>query len=129
MTAQQIVQALKDTGLPIGDITAITESTDSQHLMNKPNEYTSMATFVDARITQDQLTGMLNKSIAPGGGIEVFKSANDAKARLSVIESLTKSLNLPETDYQEGVVLLRLSNILTADQAKEYDTKLQSILK
>lgn len=126
-TAEQLAQALKDAGLPIGEVKVLTAETDD--LLGRPGQYTSKANFVDTRIGQDKLTGITNKDVSPGGSIEVFASSDDLKARKTLIDTLTKSFSVPEYDYQNGLFLLRVSGILTPDQAKEYDAKLQAILK
>jgi hypothetical protein len=124
-TAEQFVQALKDVGMSIGDVKVYTAESDD--LLGRPGQYTSKADFKDTRIGADKLTGIINQSVSPGGSIEVFASADDLKARIKLIETITKSLSVPEYDYQHDVVLLRVSGILTPDQAKEYEAKFMAL--
>ena len=124
-TAEQFVQALKDAGMSIGDVKVLTAETDE--LLGRPGQYTSKADFVDTRVPQDKLTGVTNKSVSPGGSVEVFASTDDMKARIKLIETITKSFSVPEYDYQHGLALLRVSGILTPDQAKEYEAKFMGL--
>lgn len=126
-TANDVAQALKNAGMSIGDITVLTAETDQ--LLGRPGQYASKVNFKDTRIGQDKLTGMINKDVSPGGSIEVFVNADEMKARVALIKTLTQSFSIPEYDYQSGLVLLRVSGILTPEEAGEYDTKLKDILK
>ncbi|MFI9323212.1 hypothetical protein ACIGXI_26005 [Kitasatospora aureofaciens] len=54
-----------------------------------------------------------------GGAIEVFASEADAKARSEYIQGIVKGVPaLMEYDYVRGPVLVRVSKLLTSNQAK-----------
>ena len=81
MNASQVAEALKASGLPIGDIQAFDENTDPNGLLGRPGEYTSKAHFLDTRVHDehgfDWFEGEINTDV--GGTIEVFDNLNDAK--------------------------------------------------
>ncbi len=64
-----------------------------------------------------------------GGSVEVFATANEAKARAVYIESVLKADPMlgTEYDYLNGPVLLRVSQYLIPSQAEEYQRALAKI--
>lgn len=124
--AKAIIEALKEAGLPIGEIEAYTAETDPNELLGRPGQYVSKANFVDTRIKEE--VGE-NVEVENGGSVEVFANEEDAKRRFDYVSEIAKSGLFSEYDYLHGTVLLRLSHKLTPDQAKEYEQKLAEILK
>jgi len=99
----------------------VSAANDKNHLLGRPNEYTSKTDFTDSRIKADDVSGLDRGDVERGGAIEVFPAAADAKARATYIQTVTKSLPVfAEYDYQQGNVLVRVSHFLTPDQAGEY---------
>lgn len=115
MTAEEIIQVIKDKGLPVGTVVSYTAETDTNNLLGKPNQYTSKVNFEDTRIKDNKPDDPL------GGTIEVFNNKQDASARKKYIEDVTKDRPvLQQYMYLCDNILLRIENRLTIDQAKEY---------
>lgn len=125
-TAEQFAQALKDAGMPIGNITIITKANDPSKLFGEPGQYTSRVDFEDTRIDADQIPANVKSVVAPGGSIEVFEHAENANARIELIKTIAGML-APEHDYLKGAVILRISGQLTEAQAKEYEAKFEGL--
>lgn len=126
LSAEQIVKALQARGLPIGAFTVYTAETDLNHLLGRPGQYISKASFKDTRIVS-QTTDF---GVSDGGSVETFATAKDAQGRFAYLQSLSTSGNalFAEYEYIEGLVVLRVSSQLTPDQAKAYDTALKGLL-
>ncbi|NUQ95594.1 MAG: hypothetical protein HOY79_03190 [Streptomyces sp.] len=94
----------------------ITAADDPNKLLGRPQQYTSATTLVDSRI--DSGTGSVDR----GGVVEVFATADDAKARAAYIEAIGKAQPaFAEYDFVHGPVLVRVAKALTPTQAAEYD--------
>ncbi|MFE7854072.1 hypothetical protein [Streptomyces sp. NPDC057403] len=112
------VSAKVSTAKESGTVTA---ANDPNHLLGRPNQYTSKVTFTDTRIKASDVSSTEKGALERGGAIEVFADASDAKARADYIQSVTKAMSaLAEYDYVHGTVLVRVSHYLTPDQAAEY---------
>lgn len=108
----------------------LTDATDPNHLMGRPNEYTSDVRFTDSRVsasdTADQ--GLSKGDVQFGGSIEVFPTAADAAARAKYIQAVTVALpSAAEYDFVSGNVLIRVSHYLTPAQAAEYQQAVKSL--
>ncbi len=103
---------------PSGTVTA---ENDPNHLLGRPNEYTSKITFTDSRIKASDVEGTDKGAVERGGAIEVFANPGDAEARAKYISAVTKNMHaLAEYDYVHGTVLVRVSHYLTPTQAAAY---------
>ncbi|MFJ1652380.1 hypothetical protein ACIOC2_13370 [Streptomyces sp. NPDC088337] len=99
----------------------ITEENDPNHLLGRPNQYTSKVTFTDSRLKAADVVGAEEGAVERGGAVEVFADPVDAQARAKYIGSVTKSMpTLAEYDYVHGSILVRVSHYLTPAQAAEY---------
>lgn len=99
--------------------TAVTAESDPNHLLGRPGQYTSKVTFTDSRIKASDVEGESADSVARGGAIEVFATEADAKTRAGYIQGIVKGMPaLMEYDYAKGPVVVRVSKLLTPDQAK-----------
>ncbi len=122
---EDVLNALKSAGLPIGDYEEYTAETDPNELLGRPGQYTGKLNFRDARLAPETTTF----DITDGGSIEVFASVARAEARHTYVVTITESaLMFAEYDYLEGTVLLRLSSRLTPDQAEEYADALKKVI-
>jgi hypothetical protein len=100
----------------------VTAANDPNHLLGRPHQYTSAIKFKDSRVKGDVVASD-QYDVAWGGGIEVFATNDDAKARAKYIQAVTKSMPMwAEYDYVHGPVLIRVSHYLTSAQAAEYNT-------
>ncbi|MGQ5640901.1 MULTISPECIES: hypothetical protein [unclassified Streptomyces] len=101
----------------------VTAANDSNHLLGRPNQYTSKVAFTDSRIKAADVTDPSKGSVDLGGSIEVFATPADAKARATYIQTIAKSMPaVAEYDYVHGTVLVRVSHYLTPAQAAAYKT-------
>ncbi|WP_055491690.1 hypothetical protein [Streptomyces sp. TP-A0356] len=99
----------------------VTADNDPNHLLGRPNQYTSKITFTDSRIKASDVQFTKPGDVDRGGAIEVFTDPTDAAARAKYIQAVTKSMPaLAEYDYVHGTVLVRVSHYLTPAQAAAY---------
>ncbi|MFE9844719.1 hypothetical protein [Streptomyces goshikiensis] len=104
----------------------VTAESDPNHLLGRPGQYTSKITFKDGRIKPDDTQGVEAGDVSLGGAIEAFASAADAQTRATYIQTVTKGMPaLAEYDYVHGATLVRVSRLLTPEQAGEYKTALE----
>lgn len=123
-SADQIVQELKAKGLPIGAITVYTAETDQNHLLGRPGQYISSASFKDTRIGD-----VVDFGVATGGSVSTFASVTDAQHRFAYLQALSTSGNalFAEYEYLDGLALLRVSSQLTPAEAKAYETAFKAV--
>ena len=126
LTAKGLVEALRCKGIPVGQMETYNERTDENHLLGRPNGYTSKTNWVDTRIP-NQMGGF---DVDGGGSAEVFSNAADAKDRFDYLAGWTKSdpALAAEYDYLLGKVVLRVSTTLIPSQAADYKKKAEEIL-
>ena len=106
----------------------VTAANDPNHLLGRPNQYTSKVTFTDSRIAASDVTGTSEGDVDRGGAIEVFSDPADAKSRAKYIQAVTKSIPaFTEYDYVHGPVLVRVSHYLTPKQSAEYQAALSNV--
>lgn len=130
VTAAQVYQSLVSDGLPLSGLIVYTAATDPNHLLGRPNGYTSKCAWVDSRIPASDVTGLVKGDPSRGGSVEVFPTAAGAVARAKEILTLEKALpNIgSEYDYLDGGVLIRLSEYLTPAQAATYGAAFHATL-
>jgi hypothetical protein len=127
VTAQEVLARLSGKVSAARPGTVVTAENDKNKLMGRPHQYTSKVTFTDSRIAASDTEGLDKDDSLRGGAVEVFGSAEDAKARSEYIQSVTKSMPmLAEYHYLDGPVLVRVSHFLTPQQAGEYEAALHS---
>ncbi|MFE2838337.1 hypothetical protein ACFXI6_46490 [Streptomyces mirabilis] len=110
-----------------------TATNDPNHLLGRPNQYTSKVAFADSQIPKSDTelggTSMYKTGdVELGGSVEVFPDPADAAARAKYVEAVTKSVQaFAEYDYSHGSIVLRLSRFLTPDQAAVYKKALDKL--
>lgn len=121
-TAAGVAAKLKAAGLPITGLIVYDATTDPNHLLGRPNQYTSKAAWVDTRLKVDPNVKLDPGDVGLGGGVEVFPDATGARARADRIQSLTQAVPIlgVEYDYLAGDTLVRVSGNLTPAQAADY---------
>lgn len=104
-----------------------TAGSDPNHLLGRSNGYRSKASWVDSRVNKDDTLGSDPGDTELGGSVEVFTSSGAAKDRCDYIQRIEKALPAggAEYDYIRGGALVRVSGLLTPDQAKEYQAALK----
>ncbi|MFL5591009.1 MAG: hypothetical protein ACJ8DI_25625 [Ktedonobacteraceae bacterium] len=126
-SVDQLLQGLKAHGLPISVSFTYNAANDLNHQLGRPGQYIGKVNFKDMRISSSEQGAAI--LVANGGSIEVFENPTDAKHRFTYLQALSKS-GVPqfvEYEYLDGVVVLRVSNLLTPDQAKQYLTALKAL--
>ncbi|MEU8781317.1 hypothetical protein [Streptomyces sp. NPDC048637] len=117
-TALNDIAATVTTAKKSGTVTA---ANDPNHLLGRPNQYTSKVAFADSRVAASNRSGHKPGDIELGGAIEAFANAADAAARAKYIQAVTKGMPaLSEYDYVHGTVVIRVSRYLTPQQAGQY---------
>ena len=128
-TAAAIVKKLKSAGLPIGEVAVYDASSDPSRLLGTANGYASKAAFTDEQVGPAATTGFQVGDVEAGGVVEVYANPAAAQARLqSIQDKLKNGQNVGaeyEFDYVNGGVLLRVSGVLTAEEAKAYQRALE----
>ncbi|MHC3471143.1 hypothetical protein ACYF6T_20940 [Streptomyces sp. 7R007] len=123
LTAQTAFRQLSRTVTTATLTGTVTAGSDPDHLLGRPDEYTSKVTFSDSFVPADEVTGAAPGDVERGGAIEVFANASDAKARAAYVAGVTESQPaLAEYDYVHGTVLVRVSRLLPPDRAATYKT-------
>ncbi|WP_199750122.1 hypothetical protein [Amycolatopsis sp. WAC 04169] len=124
-TAEDVTKTLGEKIATTKLVKVYTAEDDPNHLLGRPNGYTSKTAFGDSRVKPADVEYLGADAVERGGSVEVFPDEAGAKARMDFIQSVAK--NLPavgEYDYLKGPVLVRVSRFLTPDQAKEYEAAL-----
>ena len=124
--ASAVIARLKAAKLPIGEATVYGAASDPNHLLGRPGGYTSKAAFTDTRINPNDARDTTPGSVDLGGSVEVFATSGDATAREQYIQAAEKAAPIvgTEYDYVSGPVLLRVSQVLTPQQAAQYKAAL-----
>lgn len=133
MTAEEIVNKLKEKGLSIGKIVVYTEETDLNNLLGRPNQYTSKIIFEDIRLEQvnanNEFLNEEERNEPTGGTIEVFNNKADMEKRKNYVETLSSSASIfNQYIYANDYAILRLENELTPTQAQEYEKVFNEIM-
>lgn len=146
MTAEEIADKLKESGLDIGEIVTYTEETDINNLLGRPNQYITKATFAinsieqPEKVTKEDLKNngwskneiqeqLILQNEPRGGTIETFNNKSDMQKRKDYIETLSSSASIfAQYIYSNDYVLLRLETDLTPEQAKKYETAFNEIM-
>ena len=115
---EAVIQLFIDANLPITDITYLTEETDKNNLLGRPNQYIAKVIWRDERIK-----GQADPGVQAGGSIEMFLNSTNMQTRKAYVDTITQSIPLfVEYSYGNGIYLLRLSHSLTPAQAQEYES-------
>ncbi|MEU2913816.1 hypothetical protein ACFYM3_12010 [Streptomyces massasporeus] len=128
LPAQVAVAALGKSIPELKLVRVYDEANDPNHLLGRPGGYTSKAAFSDSRVSSADVEGLDKDAIERGGSVEVFKTEEEAKARAKYIETIAKSMpSATEYHYIVGGILIRVSNLLTPTQAKDYQAGTKSL--
>lgn len=102
-----------------------TAETDPNKLLGRPGGYTSAATVADKRVSCDDPK---EPGASCGATVEVFASAEDAKARSDYIQSILRGGGLLGTEYhtRADAALPRVAGELTPKQAAVYAEKFKA---
>ena len=118
--AAAVVLQIKGAGIPVIGTYIVTETNDSNHLLGRPNGYSSKEVVTDSRVAVGDRGDA--GGVDQGASVEVYPDAAGAKARAAYIGAIAKSSPVlaNEYDYVRGAVLVRVTGKLTPTQAKDY---------
>lgn len=119
--ATAIAQDLKNNIGSIQKIVTVTEDNDPNDKIGRPNGYVSAAVIYDSGADCGEDLG-----VDCGATVEVWPSADDAKARSDYIQGILKDAPIlgSEYNYLEGAALLRVTGGIKPTVAKEYQDAL-----
>lgn len=124
-TAERVVRALQDSGLPVGEVRTYTAENDPDNLLGRPGGYLAKAAFRDTRL---EPRSPAEFSVLDGGIVEVWPSEDAARRRSEAIRRAAEgNPDLVEYSAGKGPVLLRISRRLTPDQAAAYEAALNRL--
>lgn len=118
------------TTIPSVKLTVTYDATsDPNGRLGRQHQYSSKTAFDDTRVSNDpkakeDATKDRRDSISYGGTVEVFDTAEDAKAWMDYVDNAQQSLGgllKPDYLYRHEAVVVRVSHLLTPDQAKQYE--------
>jgi hypothetical protein len=119
-TAEDLVVALRQGGLPVLGWTLVTGPTDPDRLLGRPRQYTSKVTFSDRRLASGG--GSEAANLADGGAIEVFATPADAARRVRALAGASARVS------RHGRVVLALSRRLGTAAVNGYRDALERAL-
>ncbi len=125
-SAHQIVTELAQRVPTAKPGVVFTAGNDPNKLLGRPGGYTSKASFTDSRVPPEDVIGASDGAVEYGGSVEVFETEDAARRRKEFIDRVGAPLAV-EYSWVSGPVLLRVSRILTPDQAGEYEEALTEI--
>ncbi|MDQ7802697.1 hypothetical protein Q5425_03075 [Amycolatopsis sp. A133] len=124
-TAADVTKTLGAKIATLKPIKTYAAEDDPNHLLGRPNGYSSKTAFGDSRVKADDVEYLKEDAVERGGSVEVFTTEEAAQARMDFIQTVAKGLPaVGEYDYVKGGVLVRVSRFLTPDQAKDYQAAL-----
>jgi len=127
------VTAALTKAIPTVKLTVTYDATsDPNTRLGRPHQYVSKTAFDDTRVSSlpkaaEDATDNRRDSISYGGTVEVFANDADATAWATYVDKAQQALGglaTPDYIYQHGAVVVRVSHLLTAAQAAEYQKAL-----
>ncbi|MFD7410164.1 hypothetical protein [Kitasatospora purpeofusca] len=128
-TAEAITKGLATKGMPVKLTVVYDATTDPNGKLGRPGQYISKSAFDDTRVSgteqakKDEVQGRRD-SISYGGTVETFATEQDAKTWATYVDTVSKAVGglvTPDYVYQRGTTVVRVSHLLTPDQAKAYE--------
>lgn len=135
LTAEQICEKLKSSGLPVMHIVSYTSDNDQNKLLGRPNQYISKSDFIDSRYSSsyDRLSKEKDFNQLKYNyecTVETFNTKEDMQTRYNYVNGFIKQGGMfAQYMYNTDTAILRLSKDLTPAQAKEYQDKFLEIAK
>lgn len=116
--ALNAIESFVAAGLPVAEVFAYTEETGT--LLGRPGQFIEKVVWHDTRLERHtSLDGIID--LDSGGTIERFRNRSELLSRLRYIETFDGTI-LSTNDYrwEMGLMLLRVTFILTPSQAEQY---------
>lgn len=128
MTAEQFGRTMASRVPTMQIVRVFTPADDPNSLLGRPNGYTSKIGFTDSRVPPDKLMGLEPGAVEAGGSIETWPDEDSAQRRADYISELGKAVPFAvEYDYVVGPHLVRVSRLLSPDQAAEYERAARAV--
>lgn len=125
--SESLLTELKTKNSNLDKIQAFTEETDPNEKLGRPGYYISKADFSDSRLDQE------GSEYLVGGTLETFSSKGDCDKRAEYLNKLNDPsigvLAVNQYIYKYDNVLLRVDYNLTPEQANEYKSQFDQIMK
>ncbi|MEW1911837.1 hypothetical protein AB0442_25920 [Kitasatospora sp. NPDC085895] len=126
--AAAVTRRLLAAGLPVRLTVTYTGADDPDGLLGRPGQYASKAAFDDTRVSdsplaREEAAGRRRDAVSYGGAVEVFAAPEDAGARADDLAGRQQPGTggaRPDYVYRSGVVVVRVSHLLTPEQAQAY---------
>lgn len=124
-----IIERLKNVPNITG-ISAVTEDTDPNGLLNKAGGYTASIYFSTDLVDQSKVNGtsIIDKGTDGGGSIEVYANADDANKRNTYLGAFDGSIFASGSHSVIGTVVVRTSNLLKGSEQKVLEASIVEAL-
>jgi hypothetical protein len=129
LSATDSANGIKSKVSSVEKVVTLTEATDVNNLLGRPNGYTSAAVLYDKvangstgpfKCDDPKVGG--SPGVTCGATVEVWASENAAKARAAYIQNIGKSHpTMVEYDYLRGNTLLRVTGAMKPSAARQYN--------
>lgn len=132
LDAKAVTEKLAKT-VPTAKLTVTYDATtDPNGKLGRQHQYQSKTAFDDTRVASnpkaaDDAVGGRRDSISYGGTVEVFANDADAETWATYVDKAQQALGpmaTPDYIYRHGTVVVRVSHLLSATQAADYDKAL-----
>lgn len=147
-TYENSIQSLKQVTAPTDDFVmerlqqvdtitkmdAVTEDHDPNGKLGKQGGYIGCIYFRDSQVDRSQLyvdgdpNDVIDVGTDGGGALEIFSTAEDAKARDDYLGSYDGTMYASGSHYVVGTILVRTSNELSGTQQKKLTDKITKVL-
>jgi hypothetical protein len=129
LSATDSANGIKSKVSSVEKVVTLTEATDVNNLLGRPNGYTSAAVLYDKVANgadgikcDDPKVAYSGPGVQCGATVEVWASENAAKARAAYIQNIGKSHPaMVEYDYLRGNTLLRVTGAMKPSAARQYN--------
>jgi hypothetical protein len=127
-TARQYATALKSKLPRVRRIIVLTEDTDPNNMLGRPNGYVSAAVLIDPQ-GESPCSGQ-NVGAECGAKVEVWPNVADAAARIKYVQQQLKQMPMlgTEYDYQAGPAVLRIHGTVKPSIARTYQRAWRAVV-
>ena len=128
-TPEEIINAFKDAGLPIGEVIIHDSKSDPNNLLGRPDGYIASAHFEDKTVDQIEPLSDDDENLPLGGSIEIWPSQEGAQKRLDYMLKIDEVMNLQplkQYRYLNDNILLRLEYEILPEDAEKYEEVLNT---
>ncbi|MBP3359697.1 MAG: hypothetical protein J6N52_02495 [Clostridia bacterium] len=114
----------------IDGVSAATEDNDPNGQLGKQGGYIAQVYFSYNLVNQSETSGnsIIEKGTDCGGSIEVYNTVEEAETRNTYLASFDGGIFASGSHKIVGTMIVRTSNLLTASQQKELESKLVNSL-